>query len=450
MLGVEACLSGLLFDKFVGGMPAGHGLLIFFLNMNIPSLFCRVPQGLLRRFRHFIAIVGVVVVTSPVMGENIVVLNPYEGVNWDEFGHYKAALHVHTLQSDGFHSVDKVTRTYKKMGFDILAITDHDIFGPNTRIEWGGLEEGQGTEFPGDPKPDGFPANTTWPWTDYGALSPEELGMVGIEANELTSKHHINSYFTSYGVHPDEDLTEDEQLYQVKKTGGLAYMDHPAVYADWWTRRPVEWYVERFQKHSPDYLVGIEVTNADEDRIKYDEGLWDQLLARLMPERPVWGFGADDMHQLEDTRETDSIFVLEELSAEAVREAMLKGQFYFRWASGRIDLRDARGPFPVIHSIRVDNDKGIITISASDYDTIKWISVPETLEPLADYKTSHEPWALGKVVHEGRTLKFRETPGVGNYVRAELTTTEGGRDFRVFTNPFGLGSGDSTERSPNP
>jgi hypothetical protein len=395
------------------------------------------------RTRWLITIVIMLLITAfggcAEKGRNLtVVVNPYETVNWDTFGHHKAALHVHTLQSDGYHMLEEVVRAYQDAGYTILAITDHDIFEPNQQIRWGNLEEGRGSHLPADPKPENYPANTTWPWTDFEAPSPGELDMTGIEAAELTSGHHMNSFFTSFGVKPDEEMSEDEQLQAVGETGGVAFLDHPGIDADWWTRRPIEWYVERFETHSPEYLAGFEVTNAPADRVTYDERLWDQLLARFMPDRPIWGFGTDDMHNLANVRESDSVFLLEELNQDAVQQAMRDGQFYFRWSSRQIDFREGRGTFPSIRRIDVDDEAGTITLEAADYDEIRWISAPESLEMIEDYQTSNEPWQPGRVVETGSTLNYRETPGINNYVRIELNRTEGDHIFRTFTNPFGF------------
>lgn len=80
---------------------------------------------------------------------------------------------------------------------------------------------------------------------------------------------------------------------------------------------------------------------------------------------------------------------------------------------------------------------GQTEIATSDYDEIKWISTPENLEPLGKYKTSNQPWDLGRIVATGETLDL-STPGIKNYVRAELIRTSGGDVFRTFTNPFGV------------
>ena len=132
--------------------------------------------------------------------------NPYENVDWRTFSHYRADLHVHTLQSDGCHSVSEVVKAFHDLGFAILSITDHDIMAPNfcppreaatpAQIDFGAYAT-ERTPYP-DPRPPTFPADTTWPWTAYGAPSPAELGMLGIEGSELTCTYHVNSFFSDY------------------------------------------------------------------------------------------------------------------------------------------------------------------------------------------------------------------------------------------------------------
>ena len=386
-------------------------------------------------------------------------VNPYEKVDWLTFTQHKAALHVHTLQSDGYHMLDETIEAYRDAGFTIMAISDHDWNRPNARVTWGQISEVKASPYPKDPKPHNYPANPTWPWSDYGGPKPEEVGMVGIQANELTFRHHINSYFSDYGVwyertgsrapyggivdEEGNEIWEDDQLNDINEKGGLAILNHPGIPDDrsWWERKPLEWYIERYRNHSSNYLIGIEVTNASSEWEKYDEGLWDQLLARFMPERPIWGFGTDDMHDLSNVRDSYTVFILDELTEEAVREAMILGQFYFTKSTRTGAFHDyQKAAFPVIHSIEVDEEAGTITINASDYDQIKWISAPSNLEAMEDYKTSNQPWTLGRIVHEGETLNVRNKSDIKKYVRAELLRVYGDEIYRTFTNPFGIGN----------
>ena len=40
--------------------------------------------------------------------------------------HLKGALHVHTTCSDGTLTIDQAVRAYARLGFDFIALTDHD------------------------------------------------------------------------------------------------------------------------------------------------------------------------------------------------------------------------------------------------------------------------------------------------------------------------------------
>ena len=40
--------------------------------------------------------------------------------------HLKGALHTHTTCSDGDLSIEEVVRIYTGLGFDFIALTDHD------------------------------------------------------------------------------------------------------------------------------------------------------------------------------------------------------------------------------------------------------------------------------------------------------------------------------------
>jgi hypothetical protein len=378
-------------------------------------------------------------------GSGCVITSPYADVEWDKYGQYKANLHMHTTQSDGKCSVSEAVDHYIKAGFTILAISDHDWNYPKAKK----------TPYPLDPKPANFPANTTWPWNDYGCKSPEELDIVGVEANELTFRHHINSFFNDYGVFykktgrrfpfagivdkDGKEVHEDDQLAAIAKKNGLAIMNHPSVYDDrsWWMRHSLSFYVDRFKNNPASCLVGMEIGNNSPKNEAFDLGLWDQLLARFMPQRPIWGFCNDDSHSPK-TKQSFNRFVLAENNSANVRKAMEKGQFYSCLSTKKIDYATEKNSlFPTIDNIAVDHAKGTITIDAKNYDEIRWITVPGSLEPIADYKTSNAPFPLGQVVGRQTTIDCTSDK-IQKYIRAELTRKEGKHTHRVFTNPFGV------------
>lgn len=365
--------------------------------------------------------------------------NPYERVDWATFSHYRADLHVHTIQSDGCHHPEEVIRVYHEAGFSILSITDHDTVSPNgcptredaspEQIEIGLFTE-RHSPYP-DPQPANFPANATWPWSDFGAPSPTELGMVGIEGTEMTCGHHRNSFFNDYGVVTPCTLSINEQLHEVAQRGGLVFINHPES-------RFKEWYLELFRYHSADYLVGIEISR----NVDNSAAVWDQLLGDLMPSRPVWGFATSDMHLFTQTQFAFTVFLLDELTTEGVKKAMETGQFYSVVGPGMMDLREIGraaydGTYPELRSISVDRDSAEISIDAANYDEIVWISGSPTWRYTVDSEEGIS-WPPGEILHRGAVFQSssgdRELP----YVRAELIRHTENGPIRLFLNPFAL------------
>ena len=373
--------------------------------------------------------------------------NPYEKVNWQTF-----SLHVHTLQSDGCHLLDEVVRAYQQAGFSILSITDHDAAPPNrcpTRdiarpaaIAAGAFAE-RPTPYP-DPAPGSFSANTTWPWSDFGAPSPSDLGMLGIEGGELTCGFHVSSFFNDYGVPPpcsDDAPALDEQLLEVARRGGLASLNHPFR-----VNESLGWYVNFYREHSVDYLVGLELAGDGPADVDYSVALWDQLLSHLMPSRPLWGFGTSDTHLLVRTRFAFTVFLLDKLTTENVKEAMRSGQFYSVVGPRIVNLSRERGQgydgqtaydrtYPELRSIAVDRHAGEISIDAAGYDEIVWISQRPWSEPRGDDAGS---WPSGEVVQRGPAFDYSDSDATLPYVRAELIRHTDNGPIRLFINPFAV------------
>jgi hypothetical protein len=373
------------------------------------------------------------------MAQQARLANPYEAVDWATFSHYLADLHVHTIQSDGCHHPEEVIRVYQEAGFSILSITDHDSVSPNrcpTRDNaWpAALAAGAYTERPTpypDPRPENFPANTTWPWSEFGSPSPEELNILGIQGVELTCGHHRNAFFIDYGVMEPCTPSINEQFQEVARRGGLAFINHPES-------RFREWYYELYRDHSADHLVGMEISRAVDDAT----AMWDQLLADLMPSRPVWGFATSDMHLFTETQFAFTVFLLDELTKEDAKEAMQAGRFYSVVGPGMMDLREIGraaydGTYPALRSISVDRDAAEISIDAANYDEIVWITGRSTWRYTIDPETGVS-WPAGEIVHRGPVFNYSNSEAALPYVRAELVRNSENGPIRLFLNPFGL------------
>jgi len=310
--------------------------------------------------------------------DDFLVESPYEGVNWDTWIQVRANLHTHTSESDGIDGPDKVIDEYNDLGYTVLALTDHDfdlVFDPDT----------------------------TWPWSRWGR-DPQALGMIAIEGNELTQfyKHHINSFYSGYESSASTD--EEDWLSGIQELGGLAYLNHPYWHLDppipeYALDRDLAWYEDILISYPA--LLGIEVhSGASGGEPRYDRdynlALWDDILGDVLDERQVWGFASDDSHEPNDIGSGFSTLLVSEVSDSEVREAIEKGRFYF-------SDRDPDGPpCPQITSIDVDEEAGTITIEATDYDGITWISA-------------------GVEVGAGETFQYGGNQDVDGYVRAMLS-----------------------------
>jgi hypothetical protein len=396
---------------------------------------------------------GAVALTTACTGPQIELRNPYANVDWQTFSHHKADLHLHTLQSDGCHLPNEVVRVFHEAGFSVLSLTDHDAMAPNAcpgRDAAGprGIEVGFFADEPSpypDPRPPNFPLDTTWPWSAYGAPSPDELGIVGIEGAELTCSYHINSFFNDYGAGPcsDVDLTPSEWLVEVARRGGLAVLNHPggSGKAD-----GLGWVTELYGNPANDHLVGMELSGGG--RYDVHVALWDELLGQFMPGRPIWGFGTSDMHFLVGTPFAFTVFLLDELTEENVKEAMRTGQFYAVTGPGPVNLsRDRRqdafapraaydGTYPELRSIVVNEEAAEISIDASGYDEIMWLAKSSSGELSTDPEAA--PWPAAQVVGRGPIFNYADGEGTSPYVRAELVRHTDNGPIRVLINPFAL------------
>ena len=253
----------------------------------------------------------------------VTVSNPYADVDWATWGQYKANLHTHTTQSDGKLKPADVIRLYQSKGYKILALTDHET--------------------------------VTWPWTKFG-VDPQEVGMVTVQGAELYTEAHLNSLFSDIV----RTRTGDASLVESGAKGGLVFFDHPSSF----TTNDPAFFVDLYRKYP--HFIGLEAFNGGEQLLN---GIpyWDLVLDELMPDRPVWGLGNDDMHVAEQAGFNWNVFVLPELTEAEVRKAMESGHFYI--GSG------AAGPdVPVIRSITVNTNAGTITIQADNARTVSTVS----------------------------------------------------------------------------
>jgi len=369
---------------------------------------------------------------------SFIITNPYEDVDWAAFGQYRAALHVHTTRSDGSASVRDTVFDHFHKGFDILAITDHDVLHSG---DWADGGPGALTPAERDAILDGTFAGP-FPGIYTGSRT-QENGMIWLSnANEQSRTQHINTFWAPFSNVIGD--TMEATLAQTEALGGVAILNHPGRYTGGMaggvtgiaaSNNPghIARYVELFDRFP--VALGFELFNRLDNESRSDRILWDNVLTELMPYgRPVWGFSNDDSHSMEQAGYNWNVMLLPELTEAATKTAMETGAFYMvsRVTRGVAPTEPginntgipSGGTADTIHMLSqttpgIDNiEVGVdtITLTGRDYTEIEWI-------------------ADGEIIATGASLDLTAYEDyINSYVRAQLRSAYG----IAMTQPFGI------------
>ena len=337
--------------------------------------------------------------------------NPYQAIDWASVNQYKGNFHTHTTQSndasDGFTTAYVVDR-YHAAGYKILSLTDHD-YNP-------------------------------YPWelfpqymSSIPARDPAALGMLAVPGNELSKDNtnswsertggqfnHHNDFFT--GRQGQEFASLQESYAYTYALGGMQIINHPGQY---WSidntysetqKDGPGWHATNFKTYPS--LIGLEVYNQG-NRRPNDRILWDQILERTMPARPVFGYSCDDAHNDDQLFRNYNFMLMEDLTTEELKDAMRKGETYFCYEP----KGSGEGKAPRISDIEVDEATKTITIETDGL--VYWIYGTDKTSSAASSTRS-------SVVGIGKTFHYNGYQGA--YVRAFITNAYG----ETCTQPFGF------------
>ncbi len=328
--------------------------------------------------------------------------NPYADIDWATINQFKGNFHTHTTQSndasDGFTTAYVVDK-YHAAGYKILSLTDHD-YNP-------------------------------YPWelfpqymSTVPARDPAALGMLAVPGNELSKDNtnswsertggqfnHHNDFFT--GRQGQEFASLQESYAYTYALGGMQIINHPGQY---WS---IDNTYSETQKDGPGWhannfltfpsLIGLEVYNQG-NRRPNDRILWDQILQRTMPHRPVYGYSCDDAHNNDQLFRNYNFMLMEDLTTDELKDAMRKGESYFCYEPAGT----GEGKAPRISAIHVDESNKTITIEANGL--VHWIYA-------TDKTSSAASSARSTVVGIGNTFSYAGYQG--SYVRAFITNIFG-------------------------
>ena len=347
------------------------------------------------------------------------ITSPYAGVNWNTDGQYKASLHVHTNRSDGDNTLSQMVEEYYSLGFDILAITDHNV----VNVDWvSSAPVNSGTDVP----------LTSARYTQISSGSDRggrKMLMIP-NSNENSRNEHVNSYLVNFNNASGNSWSNAiNSISQVQTRGGISRINHPGRYTG---AHPAHGFlgltasnnattIKKYVDVLLDYdsCTGIEIINKKDGESASDRILWDNILKQSIPQGVnVWAFSDDDSHNAIDAGYSYNVFIMPENTLENFRSTFINGNFYAvalvakREGVNNTDNRTA--PVPVINSISVNNDASSITITAQHHTRIDWI-----------YDN--------KVITSGNTITLTDHNGkIGCYVRANVI----GADGIAFTQAF--------------
>jgi hypothetical protein len=255
--------------------------------------------------------------------------------------------------------------------------------------------------------------------------------MLAVPSNELSKDNtnswsertggqfnHHNDFFT--GRQGQEFASLQESYAYTYALGGMQIINHPGQY---WSidntysetqKDGPGWHANNFKTFPS--LIGLEVYNQG-NRRPNDRILWDQILERTMPERPVFGYSGDDTHNNEQLFRNYNYMLMEDLTTEELKDAMRKGESYFCYEP----KGSGEGKAPRISSIAVDEIDKTITIQANGL--VYWIYGTDKTSTAASSTRS-------SVVGIGNTFNYSGFQG--SYVRAFITNVFG----ETCTQPF--------------
>lgn len=232
--------------------------------------------------------------------------------NW-----YKGNIHCHTTDSDGMLTPDEVVQLYKDAGYHFLAISDHNIFSDyRSRFDCEDFIILPAME-----------ASAVL----YRDESKKALLKVhhihGILGNEQMQKETKKGLFTHLQRYPEWeyfgnwDGAEVSQKLQdeLAARGCLTIYNHPV-----WSRVREDEFIHT------EGLTALEIYNygtVNESATGYDALRWDVMLQNGSR---IYATASDDNHnrEVEDSLGGYIVVKAEELSHEAVIQAILAGNYY--------------------------------------------------------------------------------------------------------------------------
>ena len=348
--------------------------------------------------------------------KKFIITNPYEQVDWDSWGTYKAQLHCHTNASDGYLTIHEFVQKHYDLDYDIVALTDHGTINRGWNNEPQLVPLLRFVKRERTQMADIIPL-TEEEYSSYlnGTAASDsrthQNGMLdvplGIELNMATpvADCHLTGYFAEYGqglagVYGDYETPSKG----VRKKGGISMLSHVGefVYTDKDSAdhvgRPVdEYYSNKFARIFLDNAgssVGMGINSATDAHTRCDRILYDSILQRTIPNGVVpWGFTFSDSHNERSLNDAYTMMLMENFTIEDFRSSMENGLcFGVSHYSNGVELNGMKempnlteeeidenkiylsNDTPMVTRVTVDAQNETISIEGEHFNEITWVS----------------------------------------------------------------------------
>jgi len=297
----------------------------------------------------------------------------------------KGALHCHSTRSDGRNTPEEVIRAHYTLGYDFIALTDHNIYNYKHFVPEVPLTVIPGMEF----ETLEFCVDGKGGYRGYhsGCIGPLKEDGNGIEQDEFFDRMKLK--------HTEEGLFE--YLAEFRKKGNLTIINHPQ-----WSGANTE----LMRKRTGDIAMEIWNTGcAERNYCDRNAAYWDDLLGLG---KVLYGVATDDSHFASDWG-GGWVMVRAQNDIRSILEALKEGRFYSSCG-------------PEIYDFYVEDDVAVVECSS------------------AAMVSFHSDMHMGYVIRSIRgditrveyDFKKNDT-GYGNYIRAMVVDTKG---RQAWTNPI--------------
>lgn len=348
--------------------------------------------------------------------KKFIITNPYEQVDWDSWGTYKAQLHCHTNASDGYLTIHEFVQKHYDLDYDIVALTDHGTINRGWNNEPQLVPLLRFVKRERTQMADIIPL-TEEEYSSYlnGTAASDsrthQNGMLdvplGIELNMATpvADCHLTGYFAEYGqglagVYGDYETPSKG----VRKKGGISMLSHVGefIYPDKDSAdhvgQPVdEYYSNKFARIFLDNAgssVGMGINSATDAHTRCDRILYDSILQRTIPNGVVpWGFTFSDSHNERSLNDAYTMMLMENFTIEDFRSSMENGLcFGVSHYSNGVELNGMKempnlteeeieenklylsNDTPMVTRVTVDAQNETISIEGENFNEITWVS----------------------------------------------------------------------------